>query len=105
MGRCNDWTRSIPPGMKAQSGLAGDRKRRAEMARPRISGVTNRITGITESMDKAFETIRATELSCVPKITVAPALTQALESLSEKKLYDTEVNNCPAGQQCPVCTP
>lgn len=92
--------------MKAQSGLTGDRKKRAEMTRSRICGVTNRMTGITESMAKATETIRATTLACAPKITVSPVLTEVLGRLSEtSKLYDTEVNHRPAGQQCPVCTP
>ena len=75
------------------------------MTRPRFSGVTNRITGITESMDKAFETIRATTID-LPKITVSPVLTEVLGRLSDtSELYDTEVNHRPAGQQCPVCTP
>ena len=92
--------------MKAQSGLAGDRKRRAEMTRSHIRGVTNRMTGVAENMTEACESIKASAITRMPKITVSPALTEALGRLSEtSKLYDTEVNYRPAGQQCPVCTP
>lgn len=41
MGRCRDWTRSVPFGMKAQSELTGDRKRQAETTCPRKTGATN----------------------------------------------------------------
>lgn len=44
--------------MKAQSDLAGDRKRRAEMTRPRVSGVTKRIDGI-ETMKASVGTLTA----------------------------------------------
>ena len=40
--------------MKAQSELAGDRERRAEMTRPRFGGVTNWMDSINE-MNKAFD--------------------------------------------------
>ena len=75
------------------------------MARPRISGVTNRITGITETMTEATKAICATT-EILPKVTVDPGFAKALTRLSESsKLFNSEVNNCPAGQQCPVCTP
>ncbi len=42
--------------MKAQSDLAGDRKRRAEMTRPRVSGVTKRIDDTVGKLDAYVDT-------------------------------------------------
>ena len=89
--------------MKAQSGLAGDRKRRAEMARSHICGVTNRIDSISEMM--SVPTICTKEIIPeisfpkvdLPKVEFSPALTEALTALSGHKLC-TEVNHRPAGQ-------
>ncbi len=90
--------------MKAQSGLAGDRKKQAEMTCSRVSGVTTRITGISETMSEAVKALHVPALD-LPKIEFAPEFVSALEGLSVKKLCDAEVNHRPAGQRCPVCTP
>lgn len=48
---------------KAQSELVGDRKRRAEMARPRFGGVTNWITGISSAIEAMANTQVTDDLS------------------------------------------
>lgn len=92
--------------MNAQSELAGDRKRRAEMTRPHSRGVTNWITGVSEKMSTLCKPISASAISALdlPKIELSPAFTEALDRISKTK-YDTEVNHRPAWQQCPACTP
>lgn len=91
--------------MKAQSELAGDRKRRAEMTRPRSRGVTTWMTGVSEKMSVLSKTIATayTPSTDLPKVELAPAFTEALSRIS--KSFNTEVNHRPAWQQCLVCTP
>ena len=90
--------------MKAQSELAGDRKRRAETARPRLDGVTSWIPGAVD-MSKSREVRASTMLAAGDAITISPAITSAIDRICATKLKRTEVSNRPAGQQCPVCTP
>jgi len=92
--------------MKAQSELAGDRKRQAEMTCPRSRGVTTWITGVSENMSSIGKSIATAYTSSfdLPKVEFAPAFTEALASLCKPKI-NSEVNHRPAGQQCPVCTP
>ena len=91
--------------MKAQSELAGDRKRRAEMTRPHSRGVTIWMTGVSEKMSVLGKALASayTPVVDLPKIELAPAFTEALSRISA--ISDNEVNHRPAGQQCPVCTP
>lgn len=86
--------------MKAQSELAGDRKKRAEMSRSRFRGVTGWITGITETTHKLMGTFENVE---IPKIEISPKLREVIRSLNES--YNNEVIYRPAGQQWPVRTP
>ena len=94
--------------MKAQSELTGDRKRRAEMTRPRSGGVTNWISEIVAmskpNIDKsARELIREYE-SAVSDVTTP--LTELFSAIETPDYYiDKEVNHRPAGQRWPVCTP
>ncbi len=92
--------------MKAQSDLAGNRKRRAEMTRPHSRGVTNWMTGVSDKMSALSKSIASACASSLdfPKVEISPAFTEALSSISKTK-FDTEVNHRPAGQQWPVCTP
>lgn len=82
--------------MKAQSELAGDRKRRAEMARPAAMRVTLWMTGVSEMISNASKAIAisAPEID-LPKVTFAPALTETLSRIS--KTTNNEVNHRPAG--------
>ncbi len=81
--------------MKAQSELAGDRKRQAEMARPRSRGATNWITGVSEKMSDICKTFAASIPAFdLPKVEFSPEFKEALSCIS--KSYDTEVNHRPA---------
>ncbi len=91
--------------MKAQSELAGDRKRRAEMTRPRSRGATTWMTGVSEKMSDLSKSLAATCISTLdfPKVELAPGFTEALSRISDS--MNNEVNHRPAEQQCSVCTP
>lgn len=53
-----------------------------------------------------METLKASALATLPKVTVDPAFVEALGRLSETpKLSNTEVSHRPARQQCRVRTP
>ena len=90
--------------MKAQSELTGDRKRRAEMTRPRFGGVTKWMSefdnmNIRETLAEhtAFKKHFDFGLPAViDRWSIAPEVTQ-----DEMK----EVNHRPAAQQWTVCTP
>ena len=89
--------------MKAQSDLAGDRKRRAEMTRPRVSGATKRIEGIGDNLGTLVGTYLNTDYSydadTYGKLTQLSGTLSALNHNSRKVIYR------PAGRQRPVCTP
>lgn len=100
--------------MKAQSDLACDRKRQAEMACPRNCGVTIWMTGVSEKMAALGKTLASAYAPALdlPKVEISPAFTEALSRIS--KSYDTEVklSPCPAAMpgmypvnSVEVCTP
>lgn len=86
--------------MKAQSELAGDRKRQAETTCPRFGGVTKRMSTIKAAIE--MEDSLAKHVPNLPEITIAPAFKEAFENIEIPK---PEVKHRPAGQQWPVCTP
>ena len=85
--------------MKAQSDLTGDRERAAEMTAPCASRVTawmDRIKTACKGIN-SFATEGKTLIdSIAPKFEIPD-----IGEIS----YNTEVNYCPARQQCLVCTP
>ena len=94
--------------MKAQSELAGDRKRRAEMTRPRFVGVTNWIDRIND-MNHALIGANAMQeaVSCMAGVRDLVAGASFTARIADsikiptlpKPIMDSEVNHRPAGQQ------
>lgn len=78
--------------MNAQSDLAGDRKRRAEMTRPRFGGATNWMSTVQNVFD--METKFAEAIPTIPGIKLDSTLTSAIEKLT----VPNEVSHCPACQ-------
>ena len=88
--------------MKAQSELTGDRKRRAEMTRPRFGGATAWINGIDRTLSLHSSFAKPEILEAMTRFDTVLSCASAVPTLD---MSDPEVNHCPAGQQRPVCTP
>ncbi len=86
--------------MKAQSELAGDSKRPAEMAGPRFDGVTRRMASMAKLAE--MEGCVASVFESIPDISIAQELAEATQNAVS---MNPTVNHRPAGQQWPVCTP
>lgn len=94
--------------MKAQSELAGDRKRRAEMTRPRFVGVTiwiARINGMNSALRKvnSMQSSLAESMNAMKEAAVGASFTARIsESINvpalPKPIVDSEVNHRPAGR-------
>ena len=84
--------------MKAQSELAGDRKRRAETARPRNRGATIWMSKISDNMTlDSVTNACASAISALDFSGTEAALAEICANLPEIKI-DSEVNYRPAWQ-------
>ena len=82
--------------MKAQSELAGDRKRQAETTRPRIRGVTIWMSSISDSMNLGVSDMFSDTLSgALAGVSLAPAITEELDLLSKFNDPFSEVRKSP----------
>ena len=89
--------------MKAQSGLAGDRKRRAEMTRPRFGGATNWMNGI-DMMKKSVGYVSAirNQIAGASALAQCAGVDAAIRNASHPQIRISntysEVNHRPAGR-------
>lgn len=93
--------------MKAQSDLIGDYERRAEMTRPRFSGVTfwMSISGIS-GMSKALNDISGIGSTLVGFDDPMGGISKAVSNFTRSynpMCNEDEVNHCPAVWQQAVC--
>lgn len=95
--------------MKAQSGLAGDRERRAEMPRPRFRGVTMWVSSIANmSLTTAGDNSVLKAVENATNIFIDADKTNNLwEEISvfTGSKPNNEVKHRPAAQQWVACTP